>query len=203
VNQIPGRYLPVKDEIVWVRWDVLRPHRRAVVTELREWKLNRTAVEFVWLEDDFDHTPKVEAGTYGRVVQPPADSGKVHQDLIQPYAPGELPLIRPEEDWQGDIPSLPADGLLLPARRAAQRLGMEESSFKTYSFASPYHDDFPLAYYQFAHKKLWRASDLDEWRTRHIWPPPKNPNSRSNRNPNGPRAMAAKKRGGPGYGASG
>jgi hypothetical protein len=204
VNEVPGRYLPVKDEIVWARWDVLRAYRRAVVTELRPGlsRANRTAVHFIWLEDDLDGVPKIEAGTYGHLTVPTADFGEPFPDLVQPYAPGQPPLIRLEKDWRLDIPSLPADGLLLSKHHAARRIGVAPETFRIISASGYGRDDFPLAYYSFEHRKMWRASDLDEWRSRHAWPPLTNPNSRSTRNPNGPRAMAAKKRGGPGSGAS-
>lgn len=192
MNKIPGRYLPMVNEVVWARWDVLRPYRRAVVTDVREYRTNRTAVDFVWLEDDLDHERRVEAGAYSRITVPTVDLGEPFPALIQPWEQGEAPLIRLEMDWRTDVRELPADGTLLTARQAAARLGLTYNSFAVFCAPGDTHfDDFPPPWYSFMYKKMWRAADIDEWRARH----PKKAlglNTQGTQNPNGRRARLAK-----------
>lgn len=203
MNQIPGRYLPVVNEVVWARFDVLRPYRRAVVTGFNERPGNRTAVDFVWLEDDLDHERKVEAGAYGRIRVPTHDLGDPFPDLLQPWVQGEAPLIRLEKDWREDIPSLPADGTLLTARQSAKRLKIVYNTFASLCVPqNAYYDDFPLPWYDFMHKKMWRATDLDEWRAQHPTPSADPAAWGVNWKARDRRAALAKKRGGPGYSSS-
>lgn len=170
--------MPVVNEIIWARSDVIRPYRRAVVMELRDYVNNRTAVYVVWLEDDLESKTRVEAGAYGRIIVPTHDMGEDFPDMLQPWIRGQAPLIQLEKDWRLDIPSLPADGTLLTARQSAKRIGVTHRSFGVFTGPEDWHfDDFPLPWYSFMHKKMWRAADLDEWRARHP-PIAPDPNSR-------------------------